>query len=418
MFYRLGAGLLIALGAVTTIPEEGHAATGWLPTVNAYRASAGLPPVTEDAAQSAGDAAHAQYMVQNGVAGHSEDPAQPGFTPAGAMAAQQSNVLTTSKIDTSDEEAVAMWMVSPFHAVGIIDANLATTGYGSQRTAGAEVQMGAALNVVAGRAQSPAVQGAVMWPGDGSTVPLVAYPGNEAPDPLSGCAGFVAPTGLPIILETGGAAMVSSATIAASGTVLPSCEFDGSNYSNPTAADQANGRALLTARGAVVLVPRSPLKAGAVYTVTETVNAVAYTWKFTAGVAGLPGAASPLPRTPTPQRPLPVPPHPAPALPVRYPIAPAVVAAPARDITPARRPAPPPAAAPSIRKARSERLEQPWLQSPSSHPSSPIARPRHQPPGWPSGALLTLLPGILVAAAGSGGWLRARVPVVRAPSPR
>ena len=356
----------MALGAVASMPVATQAQTGWLPTVNAYRASAGLPPVSEDASQSAGDLAHAQYMVQNNTGGHSEDPTQPGFSAGGATAAQQSNVVTTSRPDTSDEDAVGLWMVSPFHAVGIVDPNLTTTGYGSARATKAGVQMGAALNVIAGRSKSPKVTGAVMWPGDGASVPLTSYPGNEAPDPLSACAGYTAPSGLPIILETGGAAAVTAAAISDAVATLPSCEFDGSNYANPVAGDQANGRAILAARGAVILIPRAPLSAGKRYTVTETVNNTTYKWTFGAGLPGLPTAAS---------RPTFSPPHvPVAAAPPagvgRPVIAPTTLPTP----TPLAAPLHPPRCRPSKPSPRGEGSERRGLEWSSPRPS----RPAHQ----------------------------------------
>src|SRR5207248_707577 len=45
----------------------------WLDRFNAWRASVGLPNLTEDATYSSGDAAHAYYMVKSGNVTHSED---------------------------------------------------------------------------------------------------------------------------------------------------------------------------------------------------------------------------------------------------------------------------------------------------------------------------------------------------------
>jgi hypothetical protein len=51
-------------------------------------------------------------------------------------------------------------MQAPFHAVGILDPELATTGFGSYREEGGYVEMGAALDVVRGLDTIPAT---VTW---------------------------------------------------------------------------------------------------------------------------------------------------------------------------------------------------------------------------------------------------------------
>jgi hypothetical protein len=64
----------------------------WLDTVDFYRGLAGLGPVTERADLSAGDAAHADYMVRSDRVEHAEDPSSPFFTAVGNAAGQASDV--------------------------------------------------------------------------------------------------------------------------------------------------------------------------------------------------------------------------------------------------------------------------------------------------------------------------------------
>src|SRR2546427_2044061 len=59
------------------IPASANSQT----TVNFYRAMAGLPGVGEDTTWSDGDTKHSRYMAENEVIGHSEDPANPYYTP-------------------------------------------------------------------------------------------------------------------------------------------------------------------------------------------------------------------------------------------------------------------------------------------------------------------------------------------------
>ncbi len=71
--------------------------------MNYYRAMAKLPPIVEDPALSKGDLAHATYLVRNfrdkiehgggiGAEMHTENPANPGFTPEGLEAGKGSVV--------------------------------------------------------------------------------------------------------------------------------------------------------------------------------------------------------------------------------------------------------------------------------------------------------------------------------------
>ena len=73
--------LPIVFGAGSRPPEN------WLEAVNYYRAVAGLPSVTENVTYSDGTWKHARYMVKNDYIGHSEDPANPWYTPEGLQAA-------------------------------------------------------------------------------------------------------------------------------------------------------------------------------------------------------------------------------------------------------------------------------------------------------------------------------------------
>jgi hypothetical protein len=115
-------------------------------------------------------------------------------------------------------------------------------------------------------------------------VPLSLHWG-ESPSPLTSCPGYVAPAGLPLVLQFGpGAAPVVSATTFARGeVVLDHCVFGPASYANPDVAAQAVGRSVLADRGAVVLVPRAPLAQGATYTASVTADGTVHRWSFTVG---------------------------------------------------------------------------------------------------------------------------------------
>lgn len=86
------AAAAFATPAVAGSAGATPAATDWLGTVDAYRATAGLPGVQANNDWVAGAVAHSRYTVRNGVLGHSEDPAKPGYSTAGHEAGMSGNV--------------------------------------------------------------------------------------------------------------------------------------------------------------------------------------------------------------------------------------------------------------------------------------------------------------------------------------
>jgi hypothetical protein len=267
----------------TTIP----AASGpWLDRFNAWRANAGLSTLTENPTYSSGDAAHALYMVQTGQVTHSESTAYSQYTAAGDTAARNSNIYVSSSTSTTDADAIDFWMQAPFHALGMLDPRLGTTGFGSYRnSAYSSWAMGAAVNVLQGNSFSGGVY-PVYFPGNNSTQPLTQYGGGESPNPLQGpCAGYSAPTGLPVFVEIGGNIATTAGpvhTFTGNGTPLAHCVLD---------SNSPNVGSNLTYRGGVVLIPQAPLQAGVRYVVTLTVNNVPYTWSFSVGAFVVPPPA-------------------------------------------------------------------------------------------------------------------------------
>jgi uncharacterized protein YkwD len=257
----------------------------WLAYLNTFRAMADLPGVTENPEWSYGDALHARYIVKNDVLSHTEEPSNPWYTPEGAAAAQSGNLAAHSLVDPGDGWAFDTWMQSPFHAVGVLDPQLLQVGYGTYGEADGGLQMAAGLDVLRGLgALPPTVHFPVMWPSDGTAVPLTTHWGTY-PSALSACPGYETPAGLPIILQLGSGDLVPQVTgssFASGGTPLAHCVFGETTYVNPDPSQQSLGRAILDARDAVVLIPRDPLTPGAHYTVSLTVGGQTHTWSFTA----------------------------------------------------------------------------------------------------------------------------------------
>jgi hypothetical protein len=276
-----GALFLAALPAVpaaapvhvTTTPA---ASPSWLTRLNGWRANAGVTALTENTTWSAGDYNHALYMVKNDIVAHSETPGTPYYTAAGDQAARNGNIQVSSTTSTADDTAIDWWMAAPFHALGMLDPRLTSTGFGSYREVKSGWQEGAALDTLRGNSFSGGTY-PVYFPGNGTSEPLLTYSGNESPNPLSACSGYSVPTGLPVFIQVGGNVSTTAGPVhsfTGNGVPLAHCVIDSTNPSFSSS---------LSSRGGVILIPRLPLVNGVKYVVALTVNSVPYTWSFTVG---------------------------------------------------------------------------------------------------------------------------------------
>lgn len=285
--YALFDGMRITIAELEA--ASGHfnetCSPAWLSYVNLYRATAQLPLVTENPTWSDGDWKHARYMVKNDFIGHSEDSNNPWYTPEGNTAAASGNVMVSSNVNATDAYAIDLWMRGPFHAIGMIDPALLQTGFGSYREAVGTWRMGATLDVIRGRGSVPQpVVFPIKYPSGVVPVPIRSFNGSEFPDPLTSCPGYTAPTGIPILLQLDPNTSIPNLGAHTfnqqGGAPLDHCEFDWTNYTNPDINSQTLGRNVLGARKAIVLMPRSPLTAGAIYNVSITANGQTYAWSF------------------------------------------------------------------------------------------------------------------------------------------
>lgn len=284
LVFAAGATVLLSLlpsmqshlAAQAQLRYQPTASLTWLDELNLWRSSTHVLPLTENTTWSAGDYDHSLYMVKNDLVTHYETPGVPYYTTAGDQAARNGNIEVNSTTSFSDTQAIDWWMGAPFHAMGMMDPRLSSTGFGAYREVKSGWQAGFTLDTIRGNSFSGGSY-PVYFPGNGSTEPLTQYSGNEFPDPLQACPGYAVPTGLPVFIEVGGnvnTAVGAVHTITGNGTSLANCAIDSSN--------SAVGSYLYT-RGGVILVPRQPLQTGVTYTVALTVNNVPYTWSFTVG---------------------------------------------------------------------------------------------------------------------------------------
>jgi cysteine-rich secretory family protein len=266
------AALLSGLAFAATPALPTVAASTGLDRLNAWRSSVNLSPLSEDTTWSQGDYDHSLYMVKNDQVTHYELSTLPYYTVAGDTAARNGNIEVNSTTTFGDDQAIDWWMAAPFHAMGMMDPRLTVTGFGSYREVKSGWQAGFTLDVLRG---NPFTGGTwpVFFPGDGSSVPLSSYSGNEFPDPLQACPGYSVPVGLPLFIEVGGNVSTSVGAHSLTGNGVPqaNCVIDSSN---PSVGSN------LTYRGGVIMIPQQPLIAGTTYAVSMTVNGIAYHWSF------------------------------------------------------------------------------------------------------------------------------------------
>ena len=265
----------------------------WLAAINAYRAEVKLPPVTEDPKLSDADRKHATYVVKNyedkvsvghliGAEMHDEQKGNRWFTPEGQDAGAKSDInqLFGYVTPSSPRWALDNWMMGPFHRLWILNPRLRRVGYGEfceKRYCVAALDLGSGAAPAAG----PASQASpIVFPADKSITTLNSLNG-EWPNPLTACAGFSAPAGLPATIALGAMvdAKLSEYQLMRDGHGVESCGVDADTYQNPVAAEQERGRAILREQGAAMLIPRYPLVAGH-YTASATLNDHAYQWSF------------------------------------------------------------------------------------------------------------------------------------------
>lgn len=256
----------------------------WLRYLNAFRAAAQLPALREDSAWSAEAGLHSRYMVMTGDVGHSEDPDNPFYTNSGNAAGDTGNIAIGNLSSAPFQWAFNYWLSAPFHAVPMLDPQLAVTGFGEYRDAGGVLAVGATLDVERGLGPLPeGVQYPILWPGNGSVTWVLRYSLPEFPAALSHCVGYSQATGAPIILQIGNGSRtpnVTSTTLLRDGEPLAHCQFDETNYTHPDAWTQRSARAILDQRDAIVIIPAAPLVPDSTYAVRVDANGETYTWSF------------------------------------------------------------------------------------------------------------------------------------------
>jgi hypothetical protein len=274
-------GITIFLIALGISKAQADAPQNWLAAVNYYRAQSGLPPVSEDTSLSQADALHARYSVENRNLIHSEDQSNRWYTPEGDQAARTSNGAAV----TSESNAVDQWMQAPFHALGILDPRLQRVGFGTYTDSGitnGSWNTSAWLNVISGMGPLPArTRFPIVWPGENSSISITQHTG-EVPEVIKTCHGYSLPTGVPLIVELapGASTTVTDSKLEQNGVPVAHCTFDAPSFNYPDSAWQTEARNILSARNAVVIIPKKELAKGSQFRMTLTIGGQEISWSF------------------------------------------------------------------------------------------------------------------------------------------
>jgi uncharacterized protein YkwD len=260
----------------------------WLERINFYRAALGLDPISGNPELSAGAAAHARYLLLNfgedirsarpmGADAYEEKPGRRGYSASGAHAAQNLQ-LAWGCSSYEMEQQIDHWIEGPFHRITMFDPLLTEAGYGEASSSGCWV---AALRLPVTSEEPSAYARGIEFPPDGAAVAL-DWIGLESPDSLASCPGYALPVGLPVTLQIGRLAdtTLTAHSLTEDGKPVEHCAFDAPNYRNPNAAVQKFGYWSLRDAGAVVILPRRPLRLGSRYSVSITADGRRYAWSF------------------------------------------------------------------------------------------------------------------------------------------
>ena len=295
------AAITIAVDGPLTTPVEaaGVSDSDWLGVVNAYRAQSGLSPVTENPAWSGGALSHSCWMLLNGIA-HDETPGTAGYTTAGDEAGNSGNVAVSSNASASARSHIELWMTGPFHAIGILRSSLTQTGFGlcasPPNPTATSWKSAGTLDVIRGNnwgAPKPAAP--VVFPGNGSTTSLTRFIA-ESPDPRTFCGWGGQSVGLPLIALMPSAVSAANATLNGPNGPIPTCVLHKGNTSGTASA-------ILNGDNAVLVIPSSPLVAGA-YSVAVGSNGGNANWSFNVDPNAELGASSAPPAAPARPAPL------------------------------------------------------------------------------------------------------------------
>jgi hypothetical protein len=294
----LGVALLAFAGpaAPRTATRSGRRALArhsgepaWLNEINYWRKAAGLQPVADQPAWDLGIKHHltylektpARYLTGQYASAHTENPASPYYTTDGAQEAASSDLAEGAACTTT--EALDIWLAAPFHAVGILRAQLTQVALAVEPR-----KCYAGLDVIRGLDYSqPAASTPIIYPGPGSTTDLLTF-GGEEPDPTQTCGWQGKQVGLPLVvlLPQAPAQSVTASLKGPTGTESTGnrhlCVVDESTYHSSDPVYGPTGAEILKDDNAVFLIPRNPLRDGSYSAMLQQPGEADISWSFSA----------------------------------------------------------------------------------------------------------------------------------------
>jgi hypothetical protein len=262
----------------------------WLKEINRYRLATGLKRVSNNPAWDLGIKHHLTYLAKTPkkyftgayASAHTENPKSPYYTSDGAREAGYSDLAPGGV--TSAVQAIDIWLRAPFHAVGMLRAQLG--------------QVALAVNVHTGYAGLDVIQGLnyglppatkpILFPGPGVTTNLSTY-GGEVPSPLQTCRWSDRSTyGLPLVmlLTHPPSAQLHASLTGPKGTESTGngklCAVDEHTFRTTDRIYGPTGAAILHNDKAVFLIPRHPLSRGKYRVSVRQGGGSPINWSFSA----------------------------------------------------------------------------------------------------------------------------------------
>jgi len=272
----------------------------WLVRLNHYRTMAGLSPFEPENRMTAGANDFARYLVNQDSAAtcagkpltvkdYTEGVNIWWFDYEDFVAGRTSNALVTTNALTP-VNAIDNWIADSMNRLPLLvpEPPPVRVAYGDfcvKRVCSAilyssDRSLSLDLRVI-GYEFPLKYQVPVIFPPANSTIDIVSL-GHQSPD-LSHTYPFKAPTGLPLTLQFGRwiSPRITSGSIRTNGKAVQACAIDSTNYLNSDVFMENRVRHTLDQFGAIVIVPRFPLRPSTKYSVHAVVSdRGSYDWSF------------------------------------------------------------------------------------------------------------------------------------------
>ena len=179
-FVVFGVALFVLAGAGVAAAAQSAQLPDWLSTINYWRQTAGLAAVSDQPLWDVGIQHHltyledtpASYETGQYASKHTENPQSPYYTSDGATEAGDSDLEWG--VD-SDLDAIDGWLTAPFHAIGMLRAQLTEVAFAEDSAgyAGLDVIQGLDYN-------QPAATSPILFP-------VLAAPPPCRPPAITSC---------------------------------------------------------------------------------------------------------------------------------------------------------------------------------------------------------------------------------------